>query len=98
MFLQAHRLGGVEEVTYPRWKPGQLLELKRIDRWVSWLDYPTLLIGLQTGHPLEVLGTLPNVRLGNAANQPVIKSSALNPLVQVNIFLTQCLWKTKLNH
>ena len=56
MFLQAHRLGGVEEVTYPRWKPGQLLELKRIDRWVSWLDYPTLLIGLQTGHPLEVLG------------------------------------------
>ena len=28
----------------------------RIIQWVTWLDYPTLLTGLQTGHPLEVLG------------------------------------------
>ena len=28
----------------------------RVIQWVSWLDYPTLLTGLQTGHPLEVLG------------------------------------------
>ena len=55
MFLQAHRLGGVEEVTYPRWKPGQLLELKRIDRWVSWLDYPTLPYR-PPDRALEVLG------------------------------------------
>ena len=55
--LSSRRLGKNENRCQGGFRLGYLEEIVCQDHpvWVSWLDYPTLLTGLQTGHPLEVL-------------------------------------------